>query len=481
MQAVSQYDLFNMADRWTAMTEGHPPSPHDVVVGNDYAENYSDSRRQSGGGTSQDQGFGPYTLAPGDSVHIVYAQGVSGLSREKNLEVGANWLQYYNNAGTPALILPDGSQAPRTLDGANAYKKAWVQTGVDSIIKTFRNALINYASGYGTPKPPVPPQSFIVSSGGDRINLQWSEEAETSSHFNGYVIYRSQSSSMNPLSKYEKIFECDKSNLPAESSPGMRSFDDTKAVRGFDYFYYIQSKDDGTQNTVSPGTPVYSSLFWTITIIPANLQRPAIPSTPLPFGFPTMKWLVMTDRGAWSSGSTYFHADSTADAVTYGGTTYVCTRDTSIGAIAPDQADSVWKKVAFRGTWVSGTKYNAYDAVTVNGTNYFTPFSISGGQGLDLIRVVPNPYDIRARSFQFGSQAQQQDRITFYGLPGNCKVKIFTERGDLIYSIDHTSGTGDEIWNSTTSSGQVVASGIYILYVETPGGQKAIRKFVIIR
>lgn len=474
MQAVNQYDLAGMADRWTAMTEGHPDKPHDAYVGNDFAENYSDPRRQAGGGTSQDQGFGPYTLAPGDSVHIVFAQGVSGISREKNLEVGANWLQYYNNTGTPDLIMPDGTQAPKTLDGANAYKKAWVQTGVDSIIKTFRNAMNNYASGYKTPQPPPAPQTFTVTSGGDRINLQWSDNADSYAHFNGYVICRTEASSMTPLSKYDKIFECDKSNV-------VHSFDDVTAKRGFDYYYYVQSKDDGTQNTASPGTPLYSSLFWTITDQPATLQRPAIPSAPLPFGFTTTKWKLMTPKGPWSSDASYIQTDSTADAVTYGGSTYVCIRDTSASMTTPDMADSVWKKVTSRGAWASGAKYSAFDVVTNNGSDYFTPFTISGGEGLDLVRVVPNPYDIRSRSLQFGTNSLQQDRITFYGLPAVCKLKIFTERGDLIYSINHTNGTGDEIWNSTTSSGQVVASGIYILYVETPNGQKVIRKFVIIR
>ena len=149
--------------------------------------------------------------------------------------------------------------------------------------------------------------------------------------------------------------------------------------------------------------------------------------------------------------------------------------------MTPDQADSTWRPVTMKGTWTSGAGYNPFDAVSLNGSNYYTPFEISGGQGLDLVRVVPNPYDIRSRSRQFGTQAQQQDRINFYGLPAQCKLKIFTERGDLIYSKDHADNTGDEIWNSITSSGQVVASGIYILYVETPSGQTVIRKFVVIR
>jgi len=107
---------------------------------------------------------------------------------------------------------------------------------------------------------------------------------------------------------------------------------------------------------------------------------------------------------------------------------------------------------------------------------------------------VPNPYDIRARIWQFGDQSQY-DRIAFYGLPPVCKVKVFTERGDLIMERDHTDGSGDELWSSLTSSGQIIVSGIYILYVEVTEdfydpetnelqfskGESVYRKFVVIR
>jgi hypothetical protein len=468
MQAVNQFDLVNMADRWIAMTEGHPPNPHDVVIGDNYAQNYSDPRRQAGGGTSQDQGYGPYTMAFGDSVHIVFAQSISGISREKNLEVGAAWLQYYNHAGTPALVMPDGSLAPQTLDGANAYKRAWVETGKDSIIKTFRCAMINYASGYNPPQPPPPPETFTVTSGGNRILLEWAANADAVPHFDGYVIYRSEATVMNPLSVYNKIFECSKSNV-------VHSFDDVTAKRGFDYYYYIQSKDDGTQNQIDPGRPLYSSLFWTMTNYQANLQRPAVP--PGPVAFDTTHWKLMNSTGAWAYSTTYLPYD----AVTYNGSTFVWLHDAADSTDSPATSGSQWKLVTFRGAWVSGSAYKAGDAVTSGGFDYVTPYSISAGSGLDLVRVVPNPYDVRSRSLQFGVNPRQQDRIAFYGLPAICKLKIFTERGDLIYSKDHTGGTGDELWDSTTSSGQVVASGIYILYLETPDGRNVIRKFVIIR
>jgi len=365
---VSQYNEVFMADRYAAMSEGHPDKQHDEVVGDDYPINYSDPRRQTGGGTMQGQGYGPYTLAPGDSIHIVFAEAVSGISWEKNREVGGNWLQWRNNAPSkPELFLPDGSA---TTDH-NLYKRRWVETGRDSILKTYRNAMRNYSSGYTLPQPPPPPSQFTVTSGGDRIQLTWANNATADPHFDGYVIHRSEGNVLNYTTVYEKIFECDKSNV-------VHSFDDVMAKRGFDYYYYIQSKDDGTQNDVNPGIPLYSSLFWTVTNVPANLQRPAVTVT------------------------------------------------------------------------------------------------------LDSIRVVPNPYHLSFGASQFGEDFQY-DRIAFYGLPPVCKLKIFTERGDLIWEKDHTRGTGDELWDSTTSSGQIITSGIYILYVEAPGRGSVYRKFVVIR
>ena len=100
------------------------------------------------------------------------------------------------------------------------------------------------------------------------------------------------------------------------------------------------------------------------------------------------------------------------------------------------------------------------------------------GSTLDAIRVVPNPFNIRARELQF---LGEPDKIMFLDIPGYCTIKIYTERGDLIKEINHDNGSGDETWNSVTSSRQVVTSGVYIAVFTTPEGERAIRKFVIIR
>ena len=100
------------------------------------------------------------------------------------------------------------------------------------------------------------------------------------------------------------------------------------------------------------------------------------------------------------------------------------------------------------------------------------------GETLDDIRIVPNPFNIAAKDLQYPGE---ENKIMFLDNPGYCTIKIYTERGDLITTINHDDGSGDETWRSITDYRQVVVSGVYIAVFETPDGKKAIRKFVIIR
>jgi len=350
---VSQYDESFMQQRYTRMAEGHLPQSHYESVGDQYVADWRSAHpeRDGGGGSSQGQGYGPYTLASGDSIHIVFAEGISGMSWEKCREVGANWYQYFKATGSPTLNYPAGYTGPKAT--YTDYTRAWVETGKDSIMKTLRSAIKNYQSGYTLHQGPPAPSSFTVTSGGDKISLEWARNAESDLHFGGYIIWRAEGSVKDYRTVYTKVFE---------TSSKIGNWDDVTAVRGFNYYYAIQAKDDGTQNELQPGVPLCSSLFLTLTTVSAHLLRPA-------------------------------------------------------------------------------------------------------GNLLGEVRVVPNPYDIRSRAWQFGDQFQY-DRITFYGIPPQCRLKIFTENGTLVWETLHTNGSGDQIWDSKTSSGQVIVSGIYILHVE---------------
>ena len=357
-----QFNSSRMATEYAAMTAGHPPNSHaeEVCDGDpgpmcqNYPDQWAEPGMQNPGGYSQGQGFGPYTLAPGDSIHIVMAEAAAGISRELCYTIGENWIN-----ATPDL-LPDGSE---TTD-ADEYKNYWVYTGIDSIVQNFKRARNTVSSNFDIPQPPPPPSIFEVTSGGDRIILSWESNAEFWPGFKGYKIFRAIH---KPDTSYEEIYD---------GSGGVNSFDDVTAIRGFDYYYYIVSYDDGTTNDIQPGVSLVSSKFYTMTNRPASLKRPP-------------------------------------------------------------------------------------------------------GTSLDQIRIVPNPYNIRAQEMQYGSGAP--DRIMFLNIPPECTIKIFTERGDLVNTIEHTDASGDEAWNCNTSYRQVVVSGLYIAHFETPSGESAIRKFVIIR
>ena len=118
---------------------------------------------------------------------------------------------------------------------------------------------------------------------------------------------------------------------------------------------------------------------------------------------------------------------------------------------------------------------------------------------LGMIRIVPNPYNIKNRDITFGV-GLDKDKLMFYNLPENCEIRIFTERGDLVDVLDHVTMEGmaavaDEAWNSSTASRQVVKSGVYIAHIRVTEninetetglpllfeGESVVKKFIIIR
>lgn len=331
-----------------------------------------------GGGTNVWICYGPFDLEPGESVTIVEVEAVNGLSRQMCEQIGARWLKAYQNpADKGPFDLPDGA----TTEDKNVFKNSWVYTGKDSILLTFSRAKRNYDSGFNIPQPPLPPPIFEVTSGGDRIFLQWTKSpSEDDADFAGYKIFRAVG---KPDTTYDQIYQC---------GPGITSYEDISAVRGYAYYYYIIAYNDGSNNAsgeLNPTGPLHSSRFYTKTTEPASLRRQA-------------------------------------------------------------------------------------------------------GSSLDNIRIVPNPFNIRAKDFQYPGEP---DKIMFLNIPGHCIIRIYTERGDLIHTIHHADGSGDERWNSITSSRQVVVSGVYIAHFTVTQdyqdpesgelvyskGDSRYKKFVIIR
>jgi len=252
----NQFDELKMTGEYlSVMTTGYPSIIHADGVGDGNANEYGFAP----GGYSQSHGFGPYTLAFEDSIHIVMAEAVAGLNRDSCYSIGANWLNWAN--GNPgSYILPDAST---TSDG-DLYKNKWYFTGVDSLFKSFNNALSNFNSGFNIPTPPPPPESVEIISDSQFIHIAWADNAVIWSNFAGYEIYRS-TNFISP--DFELIFSC---GLGTPNSAIVHTFNDSSVIAGTDYYYFIQVFDDGSTNN---GVPLKSSKFWTLTNEPATLTN----------------------------------------------------------------------------------------------------------------------------------------------------------------------------------------------------------------
>ncbi|MBN1997422.1 hypothetical protein JW935_07720 [candidate division KSB1 bacterium] len=342
---------------------------------------------------------GPYTLKPGESIRIVWADGYGVLNSLKIWEVGTDWEDgvceppegmAFDEAEGVGLV--DNMPMPYKYNLSlykNNYndwaKDCWVFTGIDSFIQNMNAAQWAVNNNYNVPVPPPPP-SIEVASNPDKIVISWGRESESAADFAGYRLYRSEGL------RYEGYIPT--TDTPTREHgewklvkdfPGssVHSYDDTEVTRGTAYFYYVTAYDDGVSN-------------------------------------------------------------------------------------GPDVKNS--------GAVLESGKY-------LNMTTRATYLTREAGSNLEDIVIVPNPYNYAARELQFPGEP---DKIMFYELPIKCTIRIFTESGDLVTTIEH-SGSGDRSWGElpiehmTTQTGQLPVSGLYIANFTTPDGKSINRKFIIIR
>lgn len=246
----SQNDAFNPAKmqvEYDIMSSGHKSPRHALAVEPSglpgFLQPTGDPSLGTPGGYSSANGYGPYTLGPGERVRIVMAEAASGISREENIRVGR--------------LFKEGAISP-------LEKNEIVFQGRDSLFQTFHRAIANFESGYQIPQAPAPPSSFSVDGGGDRIALSWDVYPDEPAP-RGFEIYRAQG-------RFDSTY-----TLIHTASPADRTFDDTTPIRGIDYYYYIVAVQDGSQNDgtgmTPPGRSLRSSRYYTQTYTPTRLKR----------------------------------------------------------------------------------------------------------------------------------------------------------------------------------------------------------------
>jgi hypothetical protein len=107
---------------------------------------------------------------------------------------------------------------------------------------------------------------------------------------------------------------------------------------------------------------------------------------------------------------------------------------------------------------------------------------------LNDVRVYPNPFNQHSQLHGSGEDL----RIEFVNIPSKCTIRIYTLAADLVQTIEHDDGTGDESWGSKALGDyqvsrflQYVAPGIYVFHVESHveghKGESKVGKFVIIK
>lgn len=231
-----QYNKPKMATEYSWMKRGHQNPRHAWAVepSGDFSIQKIGANIPPGepGGFSIGNGYGPYDLAPGESITIVMAEVVDGLSREKCIEIGKQFKRGQIN---------------------DVEKNQWVLTGKDSLMKRFKLITESYANGYSVPSGPLPPKSFAVAGGGDRINLTW--EHDGGSDLEGFRVYRMTGRFDDPLIPPDLIYT---------AGPDEREYADQTPIRGISYYYYIEAFGNGFS----------SSRYYTQTYDPTFLTRP---------------------------------------------------------------------------------------------------------------------------------------------------------------------------------------------------------------
>lgn len=97
---------------------------------------------------------------------------------------------------------------------------------------------------------------------------------------------------------------------------------------------------------------------------------------------------------------------------------------------------------------------------------------------LNDIGVVPNPYIVNSGF----NETEYKKRIRFTRLPEICTISIFTISGEKVRELEHNNSTDGNLWWDLRSyNNQEIAPGLYIYVVQTPGGDKKIDKFAVVR
>ncbi|HUI30506.1 MAG TPA: hypothetical protein VLX91_09840 [Candidatus Acidoferrales bacterium] len=189
--------------------------------------------------------------------------------------------------------------------------------------------------------------------------------------------------------------------------------------------------------------------------------------------FDTVAYVQVYDSDSTDVGVSHFFIDSTA--MYLANAYYYVQSKARIGITDPNADPTTRGKIIYSGR-------------TLYPNTRSIPRPGPAQNDLSKIRIVPNPYNVKdplqVVTGRLDPVLAPFGTIAFFNLPSVCTIKIYTENGDLVYTINHNqkiADAGTEQWNLLTSSQQVAYSGVYIAVFQKPDGETSFQKFIIVR
>ena len=383
------------------------------------------------GGYSPTTAYGPYDIGPGESIRIVVVEGVGGLSLDAQIRIGRAFI--LGNLGTN-VIRYDANGDGRIQTGPFDFSVNPRDTDGDGMIDTFGHGLEEMTKN-----------QWVVTSR-DSIFQVFQRGISAYAASNNMTVYPIPEAPHAPP-KFEVFGRPDGVDLQWENpttGPGRSAWQVYRSSQFWDNIYE-GCIDFNTREYIDGSNPI----------------DPADPAS-------TGQQLCGYDLIATLDGNAASYSDTDLNR----GTDYFYYLQ-AIGLPQPNDPDAITGTP--NGAPLRSSQYmtQTYLPVNLKRAPYGPTKSVRDA------RIVPNPVNLGAdATVRFA----QEDRVAFFNIPGNCTIKIFTETGELVHMIEHTNGSGDELWNLTTSSRQLIVSGIYIaVFTDHDTGEEAIQKFTVIR
>ena len=276
-------------------------------------------------------------------------------------------------------------------------------------------------------KRAIVPGKLSAEASSEVIHLTWAESINPG--VDSYKVYRSDTGG----SGYSEI---------AQVSGNDTEYSDTKVQMGVMYYYIVTAigpdgRESGYSNEVNaiPGVapPPPRSLGTdsnTILRAPAEI---------------TLHWELSDDDNI--TGYKVFRNFTGSEPWTA-----IATVDSDVRAFVDREiydGDTYYYTIAAVNVYNWISEYSNVISVTVD-----LPGPLDPAVNLSAVKVAPNPCGISGR-------------LRFINLPARAEIHVYTSAGKLVKTLHHIDGTGEEEWDLRNEQGAVLASGIYVYYIES--------------